>query len=153
MLGRMHVYGCKKINRTIGLMTTNFLTIHFGCTVTQAVEVFRDAQEKVKGSYVFILDAQDALMGYISLSSLLRFSPGEIISELLVEKVVAVRERDSQEKIARLIFKYKLEAIPVVDERRRILGIVTFWEALDYLLPQSWKKKSIDEEILSSSTR
>jgi magnesium transporter len=133
----------KYIDRAIDLMTTDYHAIHDGCTVAQAIATFR-TQDNVKGSYVFVLNAQDSLIVFISLSSLLRFSPGEVITKLIVEKVVAVHETDSQEKITRLIYKYKLEAIPVVDEQRRILGIVTARDALDYLIPQSWKKELVN---------
>jgi magnesium transporter len=136
----------KNMGRAIGLMSTQYRTIHYGCTVAQALEVFRDEKEKGKGSYMFVLNAQDSLIGFISLSSLLRIYPGEVITEFMMKEMVAVREADTQEKIARLIFKYKLEAIPVVDEQGKILGMVTVWKALDYLLPQSWKKKIVDNE-------
>jgi len=135
----------KNIDRAIDLITTEYHAIHDGCTVAQALASFR-TQDNVKGSYVFVLNAQDSLIGVISLSSLLRLSPGEVITGIIVSKVVPVREMDSQEKIARLIYKYKQEAIPVLDEQRRILGIVTARDALDYLIPQSWKKEFVNNE-------
>ena len=135
----------KNLDRAKGLMTTHYRAIHCGCTVAEVLTTYR-TQDNVKGSYVFVLNAQDYLIGFIPLSGLLRFTPSEVITELMVKKVVAVREMDSREKIAQLINKYKLEAIPVVDEHRRILGIVTAWDALGYLLPQSWKKKFVDHE-------
>ena len=95
----------KNMDRSIDLMTTDYHAIHDGCTVAQALATFL-TQDNVKGSYVFVLNAQDSLIGSISLSSLLRFTPGEVITELMVKKVVAVREMDSREKIAQLIYKY-----------------------------------------------
>jgi CBS domain-containing protein len=64
----------------------------------------------------------------------------EVIFEDLVKKVVAEREKDTREMIARLIFKYNFEAIPVEDEQRRILGIVTAWDTRAYLLPKVWRE-------------
>jgi hypothetical protein len=48
----------KNMDRGVGLMTTHYRAIRCGCTVTQVLEAFRDAHGKVKGSYVFILNAQ-----------------------------------------------------------------------------------------------
>jgi Mg/Co/Ni transporter MgtE len=56
-------------------------------------------------------------------------------------KVVKVNLKDTQEKVAQLIAKYDLLAIPVVDDENKLHGIVTSDDALDKIIPTAWKKR------------
>ncbi|MCX6070976.1 MAG: CBS domain-containing protein, partial [Chloroflexi bacterium] len=61
--------------------------------------------------------------------------------EFMHEKYVSVLPLDSQDKVAQLISKYNLSAIPVIDEQAHLKGIVTADDALDKILPTKWKKR------------
>jgi Mg/Co/Ni transporter MgtE len=56
-------------------------------------------------------------------------------------RVVTVHVDDSQDHVAHVVSKYNLLAVPVVDDQRRLQGIVTADDALDKIIPTAWKKK------------
>ena len=56
-------------------------------------------------------------------------------------RAVSVNLRDSQNEVARVVAKYNLLAVPVVDDERRLHGIVTADDALDKIIPTAWKKR------------
>jgi Mg/Co/Ni transporter MgtE len=56
-------------------------------------------------------------------------------------RVVTVRLLDPQEKVAQVVAKYNLLAVPVVDDRGWLQGIVTADDALDKIIPTAWKKR------------
>jgi Mg/Co/Ni transporter MgtE len=67
--------------------------------------------------------------------------PDRRVSEFMHKRVVAVSLGERQDAIAQAVSKYNLLAIPVVDDRGRIQGIVTADDALDQIIPTAWKRK------------
>ena len=59
----------------------------------------------------------------------------------MVRDVISVSPDASQQQTAQLIARYNLLAIPVVDQERRLLGIVTVDDVIDAVLPSRWKKQ------------
>jgi len=64
-----------------------------------------------------------------------------VIDEIMVREVVSVSPETSHEETAHMIARYNLLAIPVVDEGKHLLGIVTVDDAIDAVLPARWKKR------------
>jgi Mg/Co/Ni transporter MgtE len=56
-------------------------------------------------------------------------------------RVASVRLKSSQDEVAQVVSKYNLSAVPVVDDARRLHGIVTADDALDKIIPTTWKKR------------
>ncbi len=67
--------------------------------------------------------------------------PETPVTEFMHTRVVTVDLLDSQDDIAQAISKYNLVALPVVDDERRLHGIVTADDALDKIIPTAWKKR------------
>lgn len=67
--------------------------------------------------------------------------PGEPVSGLLEEDVVTVAADVDEDEVGRLMVKYDLLVIPVLDEQRRPIGIVTLNDALDTVLPSGWTQR------------
>ena len=64
------------------------------------------------------------------------------ISELMEENVISVNTHDDQEKVAQMFSKYNFLALPVVDQEGRMVGIITFDDAMDVMEarpPRTWK--------------
>ena len=91
--------------------------------------------------YVYVTDDDGALLGVFSLSDLILASPGKQVADFMHERVVSVELLDEQEKVAQVIAKYDLLAVPVVDEQNVLHGIVTADDALDKIIPTAWKKR------------
>ena len=125
-----------------GLMTTEYVAIRPGLTAEQAIAVLRDeAAEAETIYYVYVTDDQDRLVGIFSLRDLVIAQPHTPIADFMHHRVVTVNVTDSQDDVAHVVSKYNLLAVPVVDEQRRLHGIVTADDALDKIIPTAWKKK------------
>ena len=125
-----------------GLMTTEYVAIRSDLTAEQAIAVLREeAAEAETIYYVYVTDEQGRLMGIFSLRELVIAQPHTPITDFMHRRVVTVNVTDSQDDVAHVVSKYNLLAVPVVDEQRRLHGIVTADDALDKIIPTAWKKK------------
>jgi magnesium transporter len=122
------------------VMTTRFARIEPGMTVRQALdEVARQAADLETIYYMFILDDSDHLLGVVSsrqLVSALR-TPDLPIGDLMEREVVTVNAMDPREEVARKTAFFDLAAIPVVDEHRHMLGIITHDDVIDLVVDEA----------------
>ncbi|ADO73222.1 magnesium transporter [Stigmatella aurantiaca] len=110
-----------------GLMNPRFARVRPDMTSDEAIRYLRQ-QTRQKGETVhevYVLDAQQHLLGVVSLSQLFQAPPGMPISEFMVTKVFTVTEETDQEAVGRLFSRLGLMAIPVVDAENRMKGIIT----------------------------
>ena len=125
-----------------GLMTTDLVTVSPDLTANQAIEAVRAQKEEVDSVlYVYVVDKENHLKGTFSLSELIFAQPREKVSQFMHEKFVAANVMEKQDDLAQVVSKYNLQALPVVDDDNRLLGIVTADDALDKILPTAWKKR------------
>ena len=125
-----------------GIMTTEYVVVRPDLTAEQAIAVLREeAAEAETIYYVYVTDEADQLLGVFSLSDLVLAKPYTPITNFMHHRVVTVNVNDSQDDVAHIVSKYNLLAVPVVDDQRRLHGIVTADDALDKILPTAWKKK------------
>jgi Mg/Co/Ni transporter MgtE len=92
--------------------------------------------------YIYVVDAQQ-LVGVLSLRELLLAPPGAKLSELMETNLKTVSPEEDELKVAQMLAKYNLVALPVVDEAGRLMGIVTVDDVMDLLLPQRRKRRAI----------
>jgi magnesium transporter len=125
-----------------GIMNTEFIAIRPDLTAEQAISILREtAHEAETVFYVYVTDSEDHLLGVFSLSDLVLARPQTPVTEFMQRRVVSVNLLDSQDKVAQLVAKYNLLAVPVVDREERMHGIVTADDALDKIIPTKWKKR------------
>lgn len=125
-----------------GIMTTEFIAIRPDLTAEQAISALREtAHEAETMYYVYVTDAEERLVGVFSLRDLVLAWPKTSVTEFMHSRVISVGLLESQERVAQIVSKYNLLAVPVVDDRRRLHGIVTADDALDKIIPTSWKKR------------
>jgi Mg/Co/Ni transporter MgtE len=111
-------------------------------TSDQVIQVLRkNAEEAETMYYIYVTDKEGHLVGVFSLRDLVLAQPGTPVSEFMEKRVVTVNLKDSQEDCAQVISKYNLIAVPVVDDEKRIQGIVAADDALDHIIPTAWKKR------------
>ncbi|MDP3047056.1 MAG: CBS domain-containing protein, partial [Chloroflexota bacterium] len=124
-----------------GLMTTEYATLPPDLTAAQALDELRKryAGERDDFHYVYITDEQEHVLGVTSLWDLIMADPAARLMDFAETKVISVRPEQEAEEAARLISRYNILAIPVVDAENRLQGIVTVDDAMDLILPEDWR--------------
>lgn len=116
------------------IMTSEFVALPATDTVADAVEAIRKLDEDFESVYyVYTLDPAGALTGVLSLRSIIVAEKTDRLRDLAYKDVVWVAPDLDQEEVAEEMAKYNLAAIPVCDETKHILGIVTVDDAMDVM--------------------
>ncbi len=124
------------------LMTTEFVTLSERATVDEALAKLRRERPPAQAiSYLYVVDDDKHLRGVLSLRDLVVGSGSQAVRELMEDDVIAVTAEIEEEEVGRLITKYNLLALPVLDGERCVLGVVTIDDALDAIVPEDWKSR------------
>ena len=116
------------------IMTSEFVALPATATVADAIEAIRGLDEDFEAVYyVYTTDAEGAIAGVLSLRTLIVADHAAQLRDLAYKDVVWVAPELDQEEVAEEMSKYNLAAIPVCDENRHILGIVTVDDAMDVM--------------------
>lgn len=114
------------------LMTTEMSLLPTGINVQRALEILRRTAPGSETIYhTYVVDPRHRLVGVVSLRQLILASPRATIDQLMTPDLVTTLPETDQEEVTRLISRYDLLALPVVDEHQRLLGIVTYDDAMD----------------------
>jgi len=125
-----------------GIMNTEYIAVAPGLTAEQAISLLREtASEAETIYYIYVVDQDNHLTGVFSLREVVLAKPETPVTEFMHRRVVSVNLIDSQEEVAQAVAKYNLVAVPVVDDEKRLHGIVTADDALDKIIPTAWKKR------------
>lgn len=117
-----------------GIMTTRFIAIYASNTVMGALNYLKTDVDAETGYYMYVVDKHDfTLKGVVSLRDLVLAPFDTPISELLNPHVVSVHVDDDQEQVAQLFSKYGYQAIPVIDDDSRMVGIITVDDVIDVM--------------------
>ncbi|MDA1000672.1 MAG: magnesium transporter [bacterium] len=116
-----------------GIMTDSYFALPEEMTVEEAVAEVRKMSEVDYVFYVYVVGADKQLRGVVSLRQLLLSNPSQRLSEIMASNVWSVNVHEDQERVARLVSRYNILAIPVVDDDRVLVGIVTVDDVLDVL--------------------
>jgi len=88
---------------------------------------------------IYVIDDNDRLIGRLSLKDLLVAKPKDFVKSIFIPKVDYVEASDSVEEVSKLMQKYDLEAIPVVDPQKRLLGRITIDDIVDVIKEEAEK--------------
>ena len=125
-----------------GLMTTDYLWIYPHRTTVATMKKIREiAPESEFIYYLYVVDKQDALIGVLSLRTLLLALPTAFIERIMDTDLITVPPDMPKEDVAGTIARYDLLAVPVVDEHGKMLGIVTVDDAIDAIMPEDAAKR------------
>ncbi len=124
--------------RTAGrLMTEKFATIRPQWTVGETLDHLKRIDPEVETvQSLYAVDDRGRLVGYVPLRRLFPAPPDRKIADMMERRLLTVRADATQEEVARLVSKYDVHAIPVVDEENRLLGIVTVDDVIDILIEE-----------------
>lgn len=117
-----------------GIMSTDFATVQSDMTCAEAIEKIRsDAPSKKTIYYCYVVDSEMKLIGFITLKNLIMAAPHTLVQEAMHTEFVYGRVTDDREEIATKIEKYDLVALPVINHKDQLVGIVTHEEAIDII--------------------
>ena len=130
-----------------GMMTTQFVAVPETFTVRETIEVLRELpEEHPTVHYVYVLDEYDKLVGVLSLRTLVLTDDNKVMHDIMYTDLITASPDETEDDVAADVFKYDLPAMPVVDERGKLLGIVTTddaWDAIEDDVSGDKTKKSV----------
>jgi magnesium transporter len=117
-----------------GIMTTEVLSLPASLTVAETLERLRaQSRELEMVYYLYVVDDARRLVGVVSLRQLVTSDPNTRLEAIMDRDVIRVSVNDDQEEVARIIAKYDLLGLPVVDEDERLVGLITVDDIIDVL--------------------
>ncbi len=132
----------KMINRLLAypdnsagsIMTTEYIDLKRDMTVDEAFEKIRRVGADAEDIYTcYVIDKSRQLLGYVTVKDLLLNGRDSIIGDIMEEAVISANTLDDKEAVAGQFERYDLMALPVVDTESRLVGIVTFDDAIDVI--------------------
>ncbi|MBJ2174944.1 magnesium transporter [Aureibaculum sp. A20] len=127
-------------NTAGGLMAKELVKVYENWNVLKCVREMRAQAEFVTRVHsIYVVDEKEELKGRLSLKDLLVTSTKTHISEIYIPKVDSANVHDKAEDVARVMQKYDLEAIPVVDDKNHLLGRITIDDIVDVIKDEADK--------------
>jgi len=123
-----------------GLMAKELVKVNHNWNVLTCVKEMRaQAEEVTRVHSIYVVDDNDILLGRLSLKDLLTTSTKTAIKDVYIKNVDSVNVHEEDEEVARIMQKYDLEAIPVVDEIGRLVGRITIDDIVDVIKEEAEK--------------
>ncbi len=125
-------------NTAGALMTTDYAWLPANISVEQALDRLRlQAPNSETIYYVYVVDEQRRLLGVVTLRELILAPRRALVNELMDAQPITVRVSDDREKVAQDMTHYDLLAIPVLDDDKRLVGIVTYDDVIDVVVSEA----------------
>ena len=116
------------------IMTTEYVDLKKSMTVADAIKRIRRTGVDKETIYTcYVTDSVRRLLGVVSAKALLLAEDDDVLEDIMETNIIYVHTTDDQEEVANQLTKYDFVAIPVVDGEKRLVGIVTFDDAMDIL--------------------
>jgi magnesium transporter len=126
-----------------GIMVPDFIALKEDVTAREAIESLQTEHSDVEMAfYLYVVDEYGKLVGVSSLRQLVVIPPETPLKEFMSTDVFSVQTDMDQEEVARIVARYDILAVPVVDDANRLVGIVTVDDVIDIL------RKEATEDIL-----
>ena len=125
-----------------GLMTSEFLDMPPDMTIEETLSSIRLLVPDVEFIYyIYVVDKEEHLLGVLTLKKLLTTPLDVKLGDVMVQNVKHVYLDTERKEIAEIISKYDFVAIPVLDQEKRIKGIITVDDVIDLLVPNPTRRK------------
>ena len=117
-----------------GLMAKELISVNENWSVLTCLrEIRKQAKDITRVHSIYVLNKKKMLIGRLSLKDLITSPSKSKIKEIYIPKVDFVNVNDSADEVAKLMSKYDLEAIPVVNDKTELLGRITIDDIVDYI--------------------
>ena len=121
-----------------GIMTTEFAAVSEELKAGEIIDKLKEMDKEAESIYyIYALSKQDDLTGVTSLKQVLFADSNKPIKEFMTKEVISVDVKEKQLEVIETIAKYNLLAVPVIDDKNHLKGIVTVDDAIDLLLSQN----------------
>ncbi len=135
-----------------GLMTNEPIIVSADATVAEGLALIRRHElPPALGAAVCVTmpphePPTGRFLGMVHFQRMLRYPPNERLGTLIDQGLEPVSGDTSAAEVSRILASYDLVSVPVVDERNRLLGVVTIDDVLDYLLPDDWRSQPDEDD-------
>ncbi len=117
-----------------GLMAKELISVNENWSVLKCLgEIRKQAKDITRVHSIYVLNKKEELIGRLSLKDLIISPSKKKIKQIYIPKVDYVNVNDSAEDVAKLMRKYDLEAIPVINDNRQLLGRITIDDIVDFI--------------------
>lgn len=123
---------------TVGrIMNTDFMALPPSTTAQGAIDKIRERGELESFFYLYVVDDANKLVGVVPIRNLVIAPPDRTLSEMMIAEPIHADVFMDQEAAARLVAKYELLALPIVDEGGHLEGIITVDDVIDIINEES----------------
>jgi len=149
ILGLMESKNAKMLSKLLGyseesaggLMTTEYIAVPDTATIEQALKIVKEKTLKAETIHnIFIVDKENHLAGSTVLRRLITADPPDEVMKAALKKTVKIHVEDDVKRIALLMDKYKVNAVPVVDASNILIGIITMDDIFSRLVAIAWRR-------------
>ena len=140
-----------------GIMVPEFIALNQEMTAREAIESIQTKHQDVEMPfYLYVIDEYECLVGVLSLRQLVVVKPQTPLKEFMATEVISVHPGVDQEEVARIVARYDILAVPVVDENRHLVGIVTVDDVIDIFREEATedilKMAGVGEEFVETKS-
>jgi len=139
------------------IMTPDFIALREDTTAKEAIASLQKEYSDVEMPfYLYVVDEYGKLVGVSSLRQLVVVPPGTPLKQFMVTDVFSVKTDMDQEEVAKLVARYDILAVPVVEENNRLVGIVTVDDVIDIIRTEATedilKMAGVGEEYVETKS-
>jgi len=129
-----------------GLMAKELIKVNINWTLAQCTEEIRKQAENVtRVNDIYVVDEYDILLGIVPLKKLILERAQTKVSQIYETNIHSAQVQTRAEEVANMMSKYNLEALPIVDNSKRLIGLVTIDDVIDFVKEEADK----DYQLLS----
>lgn len=127
-----------------GLMAKEFIQANINWTIAQAIEEIKRQAENVEKIYsLYVVDNQNVLLGRVSLKRMMLTNSKQKISDIYEPDIIFVKTYKDEDEVADLMQKYDLDALPVVNARKQLVGRITIDDIVDVITLRAEQERQI----------
>ena len=115
------------------IMVPDYFALNEALTAKEAIENLQSRGTAEASFYVYVVDERNTLVGVLSLRQLIMQPPYTVLRDCMVVDPIRITTDTDQEEVARIVARYDLLAVPVVDSRSALVGVVTVDDVIDVM--------------------
>lgn len=140
-----------------GIMVPDFVALSEEISAKEAIESLqKDYPDVEMPFYLYVVDDHERLVGVVSLRQLVVVKPGTPLKEFMATDIFSVKTGVDQEEVAKIVARYDILAVPVVDDNNRLMGIVTVDDVIDIFRQEATedilKMAGVGEEFVETQS-
>lgn len=134
-----------------GLMATEYIAVKESMSIDETLKFLRDISPNAETPYyIYVLDEEDILKGIVPIRSILTSEPDTLVKDVMVQNVITIPVDMDQEDVSNLFQKYGYMAMPVVDQKATLMGVITMDDIIDVMSDEHtedlYRLAGLDEE-------